>query len=356
MQPLSIYAGKKAMAQIKQNGVHPEMFTAVLGASGGPKWFVLYGLDKVLFNDFMDKGVHTVDIIGSSIGAFRSACFAHNDPRAAIERLAHSYSNTIYSDKPSVREITEKGVKLLHYMMGEGGVDEVLSQSRKRLHIVVAESHGLAAKEIKWQQGTGLGLAAARNALGRAKLQKSFTRVVFSNTDTLFDFEEKVAIASRHVSLSHDNMLMALMATGSIPMVIEGVPDIPGAGPGVYRDGGIIDYHFDMKINTPGLVLYPHFYKTPIPGWFDKALKKRSCHADSYENVVLIAPSEEFVATLPYGKIPDRKDFETMPAKQRIDYWQKVMSASEQLGEAFLQWVNSENPSKFVQAIQLQRV
>jgi hypothetical protein len=355
MQPLSIYAGPSAMKTIEEQGVSPQMFSALLGASGGPKWFVLYGLDKVLFSEFMDKATQPIDIIGSSIGAFRSACFAHKDTKAAIERLAERYSNTVYSDKPTVKEITEKGVALLGNMMGEHGVSEVLNQSMRRLHIVVAKSRGMAAKEIKWQQGAALGLAAARNAIGRQNLQKSFTRVVFSNTDSLFSFSEQVPIKTQHVKLRPDNVLMALMATGSIPMVIEGVPDIPGAGPGVYRDGGIVDYHFDMKIETSGLVLYPHFVKTPIPGWFDKALKKRQCHPSSYDNVVMLVPSSEFVASLPYGKIPDRKDFENMSAEQRIPYWHKVMAESERLGEAFLKWVESPNPSEFVQAIQLQR-
>lgn len=355
MQPLSIYAGRRALKTIQEQGVSPEMFTAVLGASGGPKWFVLYGLDKVLFSKFMDNASRHVDIIGSSIGAFRAACFAHADTASAIERLAQRYSNTEYSDKPSIQEITEKGVAMLDYMLGDKGVNEVLTSAHKSLHIVVAKSRGLAAKELRWQQGPGLALAAARNAVNRAKLEKSFTRVVFSKPNSRFEFTEKVPLFTQHVELSAQNIHKALMATGSIPMVIQGVPDIPGAGPGIYRDGGILDYHFDMQISTPGLVLYPHFSKTPIPGWFDKALKKRQCHPASYDNVVMIVPSDEFIAKLPYRKIPDRKDFENMPADTRIPYWHKVMTESETLADAFLEWANSPNPSKNVQAIQLGR-
>jgi hypothetical protein len=343
------------MRTIQEQGVTPQMFSAMLGASGGPKWFVLYGLDKVIFSEFLDKSTQPLDVIGSSIGAFRSACFAHHDTTAAIERLADRYSNTVYSEKPTVQEITQKGIALLDNMIGQDGVQEVLNHSKRRLHIVVAKSHGLAAREIRWQQGAALGLAATRNAIGRAKLQKSFTRVIFSNTDELLSFNEQVPIKTKHVKLRPDNLHMALMASGSIPMVIQGVPDIPGAGQGMYRDGGIVDYHFDMQINTPGLVLYPHFAKTPIPGWFDKALKARQCHPSSYDNVVMVVPSDEFVNALPYSKIPDRKDFETMGAQERIAYWHKVMSESHRLGNEFLEWTNSPNPSKFVQPIQLRR-
>lgn len=48
----------------------------------------------------------------------------------------------------------------------------------------------------------------------------------------------------------------------------------------------------------------------------------------------MICPSDEFVASLPFGKIPDRKDFTTMEAKQRIKYWYQVMSETERLGES----------------------
>lgn len=355
MQPLSIYAGKLALKTIREQGIRPEMFSALLGASGGPKWFVLYGLDKVLFSEFMQSSTQALDIIGSSIGAFRAACFSHHDTVAAIERLADGYSNTVYSQKPTVREITEKGIALLQHVMTEQGVAEILSQQHKKLHIVVAKCRGMASREVRWQQGSALALAAARNAMGRGKLQKSFTRVVFSNTDSLFKFSEQIPIATQHVKLSPENIHMALMATGSIPLVIQGVQDIPGADKGVYRDGGIIDYHFDLQIATPGLVLYPHFSKTPIPGWFDKGLKKRQCHPSSYDNVVMLVPSDDFVASLPYAKIPDRKDFEKMDAQQRIPYWHKVMAESHRLGDAFLAWVYSPDPSKFVQSIQLSR-
>ncbi len=38
---LNIYAGKTALNTIKEQGFKQELFTAMLGASGGPKWFTL---------------------------------------------------------------------------------------------------------------------------------------------------------------------------------------------------------------------------------------------------------------------------------------------------------------------------
>ena len=99
-------------------------------------------------------------------------------------------------------------------------------------------------------------------------------------------------------------------------------------------------------------MLYPHVYSKPIPGWFDKSLKKRLPHASSYDDVVMLVPSDEFVASLPYGKIPDRKDFETMPASQRIEYWQSVISQSDKLGQAFKDMYDNQKIVKYIKPIE----
>ncbi len=355
MSALSFYAGPTAMQHIKQNGLEASSFSALLGASGGPKWFVLTGLDKVLFNEFLHQSEQHIDIIGSSVGAFRASCFAQQDPAAAISRLAHSYSNTIYSEKPTPDEITEQGENLLNYMMGENGVNEVLISKNKTVHIFIARCHGLTVFENKVKQLAGLAIAAGRNAINRKKLSKSFSRLIMSSKLDALSFSEKVAFTTECGQLSHENFLQSLMASGSIPAVIRGVRNLPGVTPGMFRDGGIIDYHFDIQIKTPKLVLYPHFYSKVTPGWFDKSMKSRQCSASSYDNVLLVAPSDEFVSSLPYAKIPDRKDFETMDAQQRIQYWHKVIAESDRLAECFLNTVNSNNVADFIKPINLTR-
>ena len=49
----------------------------------------------------------------------------------------------------------------------------------------------------------------------------------------------------------------------------------------------------------------------------------------------MITPSKEFIASLPYGKIPDRNDFTDLDADTRIKYWNTVFSETEKLAEAF---------------------
>ena len=355
MTAIRLLAGKTALEKVNNNGFTPDMFGAFLGASGGPKWFVLAGLDKVIFSEFLDNRTSTIDIMGSSAGAFRAACFSQSDSAAAISRLAENYSTTVYSEKPKAKEITEKGYDLLWTMLGQQGMQESLAQPLKNTHFFVQHCHGLVASENKLSQMAGLSVAAAKNALSRRAIRSHFTRAVFSTKPNNTLFDDPQFFPTDYYQLNEQNYVPSLMASGSIPIVLDGVENIPGAKHGMYRDGGIIDYHFDLKINTDELVLYPHFYKVPTPGWFDKGIKGRRCHDSSYDNVVMIVPSDEFVSSLPYGKIPDRKDFETMPAEQRIDYWTKVIAESDRLADDLLHLINTDSVASRLEPLSLSR-
>ncbi|WP_416304969.1 patatin-like phospholipase family protein [Neptunicella sp. SCSIO 80796] len=346
MQVLDIYAGPRALKTIQQQGFHQQLFSCMLGASGGPKWFVLAGLDRVIMPEFFVGRTTPLDLLGSSAGSFRFACYAQQDPLAAINRLAHYYSHTVYSDKPDNQEITDKGWQLLDKVLENDGVNQILQNPLVRAHFVVARCLGFTRSESKGLQLTGLLSSAVANKFNRARLQRYYQRFVFSSPGSQLIINDPYQMPIYPVDLNAANLQSALMASGSIPIVLKGVRDIADAPPGIYRDGGIIDYHFDLQVTTKndpeGLVLYPHFFAQPVPGWFDKT-NGRKPHAASYDNVVMVVPSAEFVASLPYAKIPDRKDFETMPAEQRIRYWQAVLSESDRLGEAFMQLATEQN-------------
>ena len=88
------------------------------------------------------------------------------------------------------------------------------------------------------------------------------------------------------------NLRPAILASCSIPFWLEAVHDIPGAPRGAYWDGGITDYHLHLDYGSlaEGLVLYPHFQSTVMPGWLDKALKHRHRATAHLDNVVLLSP------------------------------------------------------------------
>ncbi|WP_158970040.1 patatin-like phospholipase family protein [Paraglaciecola sp. L3A3] len=336
MSVLDIYAGKKAFKRIQQQGFSADLFDYILGASGGPKWFILAGLDRFIFAEFFANRHKPIQAIGSSAGAFRMACFAQDDPLAAINRLADRYSHTVYSDRPNSKEITEKGNALLEFVLGDDGAQQILKNKIVKAHFVVAKCKGLTKFSSKSLQMTGLAMSAGANFFNRKYLSHFYQRYIFSSPNSHLEINDPYQMGCTTVSLKQNNLKDALMASGSIPIIINGVKNIAGASKGVYRDGGLIDYHFDLSFGpSDGLILYPHFYSKVIPGWFDKSLKNRLAHSSSYDNVVMLVPSDEFIYNLPFHKIPDRKDFETMPSTQRISYWQEVIGKSNQLADVF---------------------
>ncbi|TMP71253.1 hypothetical protein CWB76_06735 [Pseudoalteromonas sp. S1609] len=332
---IDIYAGKTAAKIINEQGFKPEIFTSFLGASGGPKWFTLFGLDKYIFGEFFKHRTQPLNLIGSSAGAFRSACFAQNDPVAAIERLAKSYSQTRYSsNKPTPAEITLKARALLEDVFGDDGVTEIINNPVFKAHFIVAKSNGFIASEHKLIQLLGLSKSYMLNRVNRKLLGAQYERFIFGAPNSNLSITDSYKFKTQNIELTQTNLKDALLASGSIPLVMQGIKNIAGSPPGIYRDGGIIDYHFDLKINNPGLILYPHFNSEPKAGWFDKNLKRKVA-PQNYDNVVMITPSKEFIAGLPYGKIPDRNDFTDLDADTRIKYWNTVFSETEKLAEAF---------------------
>lgn len=347
---LDVFAGPKALQMLKITGFDPDLFHTVLGASGGPKWFVLAGIDRVLISEFFAERQLPLNLVGSSAGAFRFACLTQHDPVAAINRLAKDYSETVYSEKPDIHEISDKAIDLLSRMLPKENRSEVVNNPVFKAHLIAARCRGVLAPENKAIQFPGLMVSAVANAVSRKALTGFYHRYVFSAPGEPLAFRDPCDITTRHVALSESNILDALLASGAIPGILRGIQNIQGADKGMYRDGGVTDYHYDLHFqgnqNTKeqgSLVLFPHFYPTPVPGWFDKSLPWRHPHRSSYENVVMVVPSKEFVASLPFSKIPDRHDFTKIPVTQRLKYWQTVLSETDRLGEAFLALQEKDN-------------
>lgn len=342
---LSICMGKAAAARIEKEGWSADHFSLLLGASGGPKWFVLGHLDRLLFGDFLQRSEKPLDILGSSIGSWRHACLAMQDPVRAIERLEQGYMNQRYNGRPTPQEVSEVSSAILAQVLGDEGATHLANHPRFRTHIVTARGRGPSAASSALPLATGMGAAAISNTVSRKLLHLHFQRVVFhSGNDPLqaldfFDFE------TQYCQLNDQNVAKSLHASGAIPFVLKGERNIPGAPLGQYWDGGIIDYHFDLnQYRGNGLVLYPHFSAKIIPGWFDKFLPWRASSLAGRENLVMLCPSESFTADLPMGKIPDRNDFTKFGEEERIAYWQICVERSRALAEEFSALLNGNNP------------
>jgi hypothetical protein len=331
---LTLRAGPRALAIVRERGLRAGDVDTLPGASGGAKWLVLAGLDRFLFGDFLAAPrARPMNLIGSSIGSWRMACLAQRDPLAALRRGHHAYiHDQQYRRKPSTDEITDTLTRALDALLGPTGVDEILAHPWARLHVITAQGRGLAASARRGVLTSSIALAAAGNVVSRRTLALQMRRYVFHAGGDVSPFAHLADLPTTHVPLTRENCRTVLMASGSIPLLVHGVR-IPGVE-GLHWDGGVLDYHLDLDFGTAdGLVLYPHFYPHIVPGWFDKGLRWRRSRGTNFDRALLIAPSAEFVARLPGGKIPDRRDFYTLSDAQRIARWQGVADASDELGD-----------------------
>ena len=345
------------MQHIAQNGLQPQDVGVVPGAAGGPKGLILGPLDRFIFGDWLAQSNHDVHLVGASIGAWRmaTACLTHgvNDPVAAFRRLEHDYIHQHYElqpgqKRPTADVVSEQFGQSLQSFYG-GRVKEVLGHSRYKLHIVTSRGRHVLGREHKVATPLGYLGAFLSNGVHRKAMGAWLERAVFSSPGAALPFATN-DYRTRQIQLSEANFNPALQASCSIPFVLRSVRDIPGAPPGAYWDGGITDYH--LHLNYPaaskGLVLYPHFQKSVVPGWLDKALKWRHKATPFLDNMVLLAPNPDWVKTLPNGKLPDRTDFARYGTdlQARVKAWEAAASASEQLAEEWQQWLETPDLSR----------
>lgn len=343
---ITIRLGERARKRIMQHGVQASDIAIIPAAAGGPKGLILHGLDVWMFGDFLKKSPRKRRLIGASIGAWRMAAATFDDPVAAHKRLAHLYAQQRYPAKVDAAYVSRTCRALLDELLDGRGV-ETLAHPDNLLSIITVRGAGPLANAAgrRWHEMAGFVRAALGNAVSRDRLASAMERVIFHDDrdDAAWLKEDFDAFAGHFVGLSNANLRDALLASGSIPLVLEAVSGIDGAPHGAYWDGGLIDYHLHLPYQRdPGLVLYPHFSDHIVPGWLDKSMPWRRARGEALENVVLVSPSPAFLARLPNGKMPDRSDFKAYGQNHdtRIRDWQTAIGESERMAEAFARWVD----------------
>lgn len=338
---LLIFAGRKAYSIIREQGLRPESVEVVAGAAGGPKWLVLDGLDRAIFFSWLAHHNRPLHLVGSSIGAWRFAAIAQGRKIDAYDSFSHAYIHQSYSARATPQEVSREGIRILDTYLNDEGIREILNHPYMRLNVLTVYCRWPFSQDRSHTLGLALLGAGIMNCLSRKSLGLFFTRSLFYDPRALPPFFATDRLPTQRIPLTEQNIRAAVLASGSIPVVMSGVKDIPGSPSGMYRDGGIIDYHLNIPFNCEGIVLFPHYLDHIIPGWFDKRLPWRKPDPRNLDNVVLLCPSREFVDKLPYRKIPDRNDFKHFRrrSKERISYWNRVVKESSSLGDEFLEIV-----------------
>jgi hypothetical protein len=350
--PFVLRAGPGALQHLREHGLGRNDIACIPAAAGGPKGLALLPLDRLLVREWLPPDA-SVEFVGASIGAWRMAALAQPDALGALDRIQHAYvHDQCYARRPTRAEVSVACRRIAHAAHGNGPLQLRPGAS---LSIVTARARGaLHARESR----LAFARAVLSNAVSRARLAQHLERVVFHagvHPGVLGGaaYDEFGLV---NVPLDERNAEDALLASGTIPLLAAPVRDIAGAPPGHYWDGALVDYHLLLpygrvtrRDGARRLVLYPHFNDYVTPGWLDKHLPwRRSPRGHAWlDDVLLVAPSPAFLATLPNGRLPDRQDFYRYGQDHgaRIRAWETAIAECGRFAEAVLHWMERPDPS-----------
>lgn len=352
---LTFLAGPQALGMIRDEGLRANRISVIAGAAGGPKWLILGGLDRALADGFFSKRKKPLHLLGSSIGSWRFAAFAQKNPIKAINAFEESYLKQSYSRVPTTDEVSGESWKILDAYLPDTGRSGILNHPYLRLNMLAVRSKHLLSSESRAALAAGMTMATITNLVSRRSLAFHFGRTLFYDSRDIPPFSIMDGFPLVRVPLTDDNLKPAVMASGSIPMVMAGVSRIPGAPAGTYRDGGMIDYHLDIPFDPDPdhIVLYPHYTNTIIPGWLDKHLSWRKATRRNMSNVLIVCPSKSLISELPFGKIPDRNDFMKFKGRddERLAYWRAAIQKGAVMGDEFKEIVASGKIKRLVREL-----
>lgn len=345
MDTIRIKAGKFAYDIIKDGGFDFDRVTTYVGPAVGPRWLVASGFDLTLLqNEILGKS-NPVLLAGSSAGAWRFAAWPQPEPVKSYRKLMDAYISMRYNRADTPVTIQQSIHNIINSYLEDDAIPFALASKRYRLAIATARAKHIFASDGWLQQHIGLGAAFLFNFINHSWLKGFVQQVIFYTGPRPPHFCLRNGFNGQNIPLNEANFKYAVLASGAIPLVIPGIKNIYGAPNGVYRDGGIIDYHLNQKYaaKNEDITLLFHHQERVIPSWMDKRLTYRRPPYNALENVLMIHPSENLIRKFPGGKIPDRKDFKTFvdDPETRIKNWRRVVELCAPLGEEFLELVES---------------
>lgn len=349
-------AGHRAYERIRAGGLSADDVKMVVGASGAAKWLVLHGLESALFGQWFTGRKKPLHLYGTSIGSWKSAAAARQNPKAAFDSLAQAYIHQHYQGRITPDQVAIEAEGILNTFLGPEGPEEVLSHPYCRLHLSAVRCHGPLASDNPKIEMFGLAMCWLANRISRNLFRRFCEPLLFYDERDSPPFRMNGEFPAGEVVLSPENFRQALLASGSIPCVMKSVRTISGVEIAAYKDGGLFHYHpaFDFLGGEDGIVLYPHFYSQVTLGWFDKNKPGRMADGRMLSDVLLLAPSPSFVAELPMAEIPNRRHFVSLAGRddERVAAWEKTVEMSSRLGEQFLEVVETGQIRELVQRIE----
>lgn len=344
---LALWAGSRAYEKIQRDGLTPDCVSSIVGSAGGPKVLTLVNLDTVLFGDWLADRRRPLWLFGSSISAWRFACAVQPNPRIAFDRFGDLYIRSGLPPNATTLQVTEATQAMLAELLGNADMQrQLIEHPYYRLAITISKCKGLSASRNRWVLAGALGAAFVGNYVSSSLLRFFFNRVILHDPRELPPVSRVTSSDAVFSPLTLETIRDALAATTAIPFFIDPVEVVRDWPPGLYRDGGLMDYNFcALKLEHHGITLFPHFTSTLNASWFDKGLSPlhKKFRKMFLENFLIVCPTSQFIQRLPYKKIPDRRDYRNLSNFERIVYWKKVVAEGQRLGDQFAELVLKEN-------------
>lgn len=376
MRLLEYRAGPAALRVLRERGLSSDTLSVLAGPASGPKWIPLAGLDRALLDSALleerprvtasaprvsggvtrsrrerspwDRAQSPWDraqprlpfarklLVGASAGAWRMMALGARRPEEAHRRLLDGYIGQVFPDDFTAAYVTGVYREMIGKIFDGEEAAHILDHPvfDVAAHTVrVRRPWGWRSRYLKQAQMVSLGWTGLMQAVSRTGTDRVLERVLFhSRPGGVAGFDGHV------VALTAENLVDATIASGTVPFYMEPVRDPAGAPAGLYMDGGLSDYHLREAYSSEGITLFPHFQRRIVPLWFDRYWKRREPGPAVLANVLQVYPSAAFVAELPGGTIPERRDFFTFAREpeERIRRWREVAARSERLGAELL--------------------
>ena len=347
-----IRAGKNIIDMIRSEGLRAERIGAFVGPALGPRWTVTAGIDHAFAVSGFLKTRRRITLAGGSAGAWRMTALAQKDPVEALSRFRDVYVGMNFDRKQDPKARTEVIEAAVRKLLPREEAAYLLNHPHYDICIDTARVGGLLASSNTVVSVAGFGAAMGLNAL-HPRLRRLFLRHVrFCAGSGPFPAPAPGGLLA---PLTPDNMHPVLAASGAVPVVVGGVRDIPGAPAGVYCDGGLEQYVLNGSYgrNADDVTLLVYHGGPIIPTWLDRKAFNLNKRMAPLDNVLAVNPSPEFIRKLPLGKVPDRDDwkrFAENPA-ERIKIWQTAIDRSMELGESFMELVESGGIKRAVEPL-----
>ncbi len=356
MDQICVRAGKNVYRLIQEGGFDLDMVTTYVGGASGPRWLVASGFDLSLLENKVLGNNLPVVLAGSSAGAMRFAAWIQPEPEKSYQGLIDAYISMHVTRNDTPGEILQSLSELINTYIDDDGLPFALVNKKYRLAIITARAKRFASSDVRWLQGLAIGMGFIYSAVNRRLIHKLFQRVVFHNSPIPPPFCLDSDFRGQAVALNRINFKYALLASSAIPLAVAGVRDIYGAPNGTYRDGGLTDYQVNQKYSGEkgrAVTLMFNHQERIIPAWLDKGLGFRRPPERYLEDLLMVYPSDDFMRKLPYGRIPDRRDFKNYlnnPSGRRRN-WRQAVATSKHLGDDFLELVESGRVRDLVKRI-----